>query len=39
MVPDPAQPDLANIEHSRCRAQRLLSLVDQGGSTASISRR
>ena len=30
MVPDPAQPDLADIEHSRRRTQRLLHLIDQG---------
>jgi hypothetical protein len=31
MVPDPPQPDLANPQHSRRRAQGLLHLVDQGG--------
>ena len=31
LVPDPAQPDLADIEHARGRAQRLLHLIDQGG--------
>jgi len=31
IVPDPAQPDLANSQHSRRRAQGLLHLVNQGG--------
>jgi hypothetical protein len=30
LVPDPAQPDLADTPHLWCRAQRLRHLIDQG---------
>ena len=38
LMADPPQPDLVHAQHSRGGAQRLLHPIDQGRSTASISR-
>ena len=38
LMADPPQPDLAHAQHPRGGQQRLLHPIDQGRSTASISR-